>query len=83
LREGPSTGPTFMPGLPKDNGTGWTRVTLPRPIEKTRAEEISKLLGVSVEQENSIHLVVHGEKEAVRKAVEMLYQTRSKERGEP
>jgi Arc/MetJ-type ribon-helix-helix transcriptional regulator len=77
LREGPSTGPTFMPGLPKDNGTGWTRVTLPRPIEKTRADEISKLLGVSVEQENSIHLVVHGEKEAVRKAVEMLYQTRS------
>jgi len=77
LREGPSTGPTFMPGLPKDNGTGWTRVTLPRPIERTRAEEISKLLGVSVEQENSIHLVVHGEKEAVRKAVEMLYQTRS------
>jgi hypothetical protein len=77
LREGPSTGPTFMPGLPKDNGTGWTRVTLPRPIEKTRADEISKLLGVSVEQENSIHLIVHGEKEAVRKAVEMLYQTRS------
>lgn len=78
LREGPSTGPTFMPGLPKDNGTGWTRVTLPRPIEKTRADEISKLLGVSVEQENGIHLVVHGEKEAVRKAVEMLYQIRSK-----
>ena len=78
LREGPSTGPTFMPGLPKEDGTGWTRVTLPRPIERTRAEEISRQLGVSVEQENSIHLVVHGEKEAVKKAVEMLYQTRSK-----
>jgi Arc/MetJ-type ribon-helix-helix transcriptional regulator len=78
LREGPSTGPTFIPGLPKENGTGWTRVTLPRPIEREKAEEISKQLGVSVEQENSVHLVVHGEKEAVRKAVEMLYQTRSR-----
>ena len=78
LKETPSTGPTFIHGLPKDDGTGWTRVTLPRPIEKERAEEISKQLGVSVEQENSIHLVVHGEKEAVRKAVEMLYQTRSR-----
>ena len=78
LKESPSTGPTFIHGLPKDDGTGWTRVTLPRPIEKEKAEEISKQLGVSVEQENSIHLVVHGEKEAVRKAVEMLYQTRSR-----
>ncbi len=78
LRESPSTGPTFIHGLPKDDGTGWTRVTLPRPIEKERAEEISKQLGVSVEQENSIHLVVHGEKEAVKKAVEMLYQARSR-----
>ena len=78
LRESPSTGPTFIHGLPKDDGIGWTRVTLPRPIEKERAEEISKQLGVSVEQESSIHLVVHGEKEAVKKAVEMLYQARSR-----
>jgi Arc/MetJ-type ribon-helix-helix transcriptional regulator len=78
LRESPSSGPTFMPGLPKDNGTGWTRVTLPRPIDKEKAEEISKLLGVSVKQENSVHLIVHGEKKAVRKAVELLYQERSK-----
>lgn len=67
-----------MPGLPKDNGTGWTRVTLPRPIDKEKAEEISKLLGVSVKQEDSVHLIVHGEKKAVRKAVELLYQERSK-----
>jgi Arc/MetJ-type ribon-helix-helix transcriptional regulator len=78
LRESPSSGPTFMPGLPRDNGTGWTRVTLPRPIDKEKAEEISKLLGVSVKQENSVHLIVHGEKKAVRKAVEMLYQERSR-----
>jgi len=78
LRENPSTGPTFMPGLPKDNGKGWTRVTLPRPLDSGRAEEISKLLGVSVKQENSVHLIVHGEKKAVKKAVELLYQARSK-----
>jgi hypothetical protein len=78
LRESPSSGPTFMPGLPKDNGTGWTRVTLPRPIDREKAEEISKLLGVSVKQENSVHLIVHGEKKAVRKAVELLYQERSR-----
>lgn len=76
LRESPSSGPTFMPGLPKDNGMGWTRVTLPRPIDRERADEISKLLGVTVKQENSVHLVVHGEKKAVKKAVELLYQAR-------
>ncbi len=78
LKENPSTGPTFVPGLPKNNDLGWTRVTLPRPIEKGRAEEISRQLGVSVRQENSIHLVVHGDKKAVKKAVEMLYQARQK-----
>jgi len=75
LRESPSTGPTFMHGLPKNDDVGWTRVTLPRPIDRGRAEEISKQLGVSVRQENSMHLIVHGEKKAVRKAVELLYQT--------
>jgi len=75
LRESPSTGPTFIHGLPKSNDMGWTRVTLPRPIDRERTEEISKQLGVSVRQENSMHLIVHGEKKAVRKAVELLYQT--------
>ncbi len=78
LREGPSSGPTFMPGLPKENGIGWTRVTLPKPIDREKADQISKLLGVTVKQENSVHLVVHGEKKAVKKAVELLYQERSK-----
>lgn len=78
LRQSPSTGPTFMPGLPKSSEKGWTRVTLPRPIDKESADEISRLLGVSVRQENGVHLVVHGEKKAVKKAVELLYQARQK-----
>ena len=78
LRESPSTEPTFMPGLPRSNETGWTRVTLPRPIDKDRADAISRQTGVSVRQENGLHLVVHGEKKAVKRAVELLYQARQK-----
>jgi len=75
LREIPAVGPRFVPGLPKNNAVGWTRVTLSKPIAKERTEQISRLFGVSVKQENSVHLVVSGDKKAVKKAVETLYQS--------
>jgi hypothetical protein len=74
LRDSPSLGPRFVPGLPRNNEAGWTRVTLSKPLPKERAQEISKLLGVDVKHEDSVHLVVKGEKKAVKKAVEMVYQ---------
>lgn len=73
LREAPPGGPRFVPGLPKDNAVAWTRITLSKPVSRDKVEEISKLLGVSVKAENSLHFVVRGERKTVKKAVEMLY----------
>jgi Arc/MetJ-type ribon-helix-helix transcriptional regulator len=77
LRETPAVGPKFVVGLPRNN-IGWTRVTLTRPIPKDKVDEISKMLGVMVKPENSLHFVVRGEKKTVKKAVEMLYQLQSR-----
>lgn len=78
LREIPAVGPRFVPGLPRNNSIGWTRVTLSKPVAKERVEEISRILNVVVKPENSLHFVVRGEKKTVKKAVEMLYQLQSK-----
>jgi len=78
LREIPAMGPRFVPSLPKNSSIGWTRITLSKPVPKDRVDEISKMLGVSVKAENSLHFVVRGEKKTVKKAVEMLYQLQSR-----
>jgi len=78
LREIPAAGPRFVPGLPRNNSIGWTRITLSKPIPKERVEEISRMLGVEVKPENSVHFVVRGEKKTVKKAVEMLYQLQAR-----
>jgi hypothetical protein len=78
LREIPTAGPRFVPGLPRNSSIGWTRITLSKPIAKERVEEIARMLGVVVKPENSLHFVVRGEKKTVKKAVEMLYQLQSK-----
>jgi len=78
LREIPAVGPRFVPGLPRNNSIGWTRITLSKPVPKERVEEISRMLGVMVKPENSLHFVVRGEKKTVKKAVEMLYQLQSR-----
>ncbi len=74
LREIPDVGPRFVPGLPRNNSVGWTRVTLSKPVSKEKVEEISRTLHVMVKPENSLHFVVRGEKNTVKKAVNMLYQ---------
>jgi len=78
LREIPAVGPRFVPSLPRNNNIGWTRITLSKPIPNEKVEEISKTFGVMVKPENSLHLVVRGEKKTVKKAVEMLYQLQAK-----
>jgi len=78
LREIPAVGPRFVPGLPRNSSIGWTRITLSKPVPRERVDEISRMLGVLVKPENSLHLVVRGEKKKVKKAVEMLYQLQSK-----
>jgi len=74
VREAPTVGPRFVPGLPRNNSVAWTRITLSKPVAKERVEEIARILGVMVKPENSVHFVVRGEKKTVKKAVEMLYQ---------
>jgi len=74
VREVPTTGPRFVPGLPRNNSIAWTRITLSKPVAKERVEEIAKMLGVMVKPENSVHFVVRGEKKTVKKAVELLYR---------
>jgi len=78
LREIPAVGPRFVPGLPRNSNIGWTRITLLKPVPKERVEEISRILGVVVKPENTLHFVVRGEKKTVKKAVEMLYQLQSR-----
>jgi len=78
FREIPAIGPRFVPGLPRNSNIGWTRITLSKSIPKERVEEISRMLGVEVKPENSLHFVVRGEKKTVKKAVEMLYQLQSR-----
>jgi Arc/MetJ-type ribon-helix-helix transcriptional regulator len=71
-------GPRFVPDLPRNSRIGWTRITLSKPVPKERVEEMSRVLGVLVKAENDLHFVVRGEKETVKKAVEMLYQMQSR-----
>jgi hypothetical protein len=53
-------------------------VTLSRPVDKEKVQEISRMFGVVMKPENSLHFIVRGEKKTVKKAVEMLYQLQSK-----
>jgi len=68
----------FVPGLPKDVDKGWTRITLTKPIAKERVQEISRMFGVTVKFEDNMRIVIKGDKNQTRKAVQMIYQLQSK-----
>jgi len=74
FQEVPAAGPRFVPGLPRNQSIGWTRITLSKPVPRQRVDEIAKMFNVVVKPENSLHFVVRGDKKTVKKAVEMLYQ---------
>jgi len=74
LQQVPTAGPRFVPGLPRNQSIGWTRITLSKPVPRQRVDEIAKMFNVVVKPENSLHFVVRGDKKTVKKAVEMLYQ---------
>jgi Arc/MetJ-type ribon-helix-helix transcriptional regulator len=77
LREIPAAGPRFVPGLPRNQSIGWTRITLSKPVPREKVDQIARMLNVMVKPENSLHFVVRGEKKTVKKAIEMLYQLQS------
>lgn len=64
----------FVSGLPKDPDKGWIRLTLLKPIEKEKVQEISDQFGVTTEFERDSQIIVKGEKESVKKAVQILYR---------
>jgi hypothetical protein len=66
--------PRFVSGLPRDDRLGWARMTLKEPVSREWVEAISIVLGVRAKLEDSLHIVVRGEKGKVKKAVEMFYQ---------
>jgi len=68
---------TFVQGLPKDPQTEWVRLTLSKPIAKEKVQEISKQFGVTTEFSGDSKLVVIGDKNSVKKAVQVLYQLQS------
>ena len=76
-KSGPASSPVFVPGLPRDSNTGWTRITLTKPIGSEWIDAISMVLNVMARLEDSLHIVVRGDKEKVKKAVEMFYQLQS------
>ncbi len=71
--------PKFVPGLPKDLDKGWMRLTLTKPVDKESALEISKQFGVITTFNNDFQMIVKGEKNLVRKAVQMIYRLQSEQ----
>jgi len=66
--------PKFVSGLSKDPEKGWTRITLSKPVDKERVEDISKQLGVATEFEDELRIAIKGERKQVTKAAKMIYQ---------
>jgi hypothetical protein len=77
LKENPSSPivpAKFVSNLPRDPSVGWIRLTLTKPISREWVEAISIVLRVNAKLEDGMHVVVRGEKTAVKKAVEMFCQ---------
>ena len=67
------TKPEFVPGLPRGVGEGWVRLTLRKPMDEERAQDVAEQLGVKIELGDEFHVVVSGEKSSVKKAVKEIY----------
>lgn len=78
LRKIPSVGPKFVPGLGRDRYEGWTRITLTKPVSRTKVQEVSKQFGITTEFETNLRIILRGDKKQVAKAVHMIYQLQSK-----
>jgi len=65
----------FVPGLHPRRG--WTRLTLPRPIAKEEVRDFSERLGVAIEFEDSLHIIVRGKEASVKKAVQIIWVSTS------
>jgi len=63
----------FFPSLPRNPGTGWTRLTLQQPVGEGRVQDVAEQFGVLVEFEDDLHLIFDGEPSLVKKALADVY----------
>ena len=68
------TASEFVPGLLRDTGEGWIRLTLQKPIAEERAQDVAERFGVIIEFKDEFHIVISGEKASVKKAVKDVFE---------
>lgn len=66
------TKPEFVPGLPRSVETGWVRLTLKKPMEEERVQDVAERFGVLIEVKDD-HIIITGKKASVNKAVKEVY----------
>lgn len=71
------TGSKFVPGLPKDLGKGWIRLTLLKPIAEERVQDIAEQAGVIVDFEDDLHIIISGRKGSIKRAAQNVYDLSS------
>ena len=71
------TGSKFVPGLPKDLGKGWVRLTLPKPIAEERVQDVAEQAGVIVDFEDDLHIIISGGKSSIKRAAQNVYDLSS------
>jgi len=71
------TGSKFFPGLPKDLGKGWIRLTLPKPIAEERVQDVAEQAGVIVDFEDNLHIIISGRKGSIKRAAQNVYDLSS------
>jgi len=71
------TGSKFVPGLPKDLGKGWIRLTLPKPIAEERVQDVAEQVGVIVSFEDDLHIIISGRKSSIKRASQNVYDLSS------
>ncbi len=58
----------FYPAAPKDSR--WVRVSLPKTLSIKKLEEIAKRCGAAVEPQEKRHVIISGDKDSLRKALD-------------
>jgi hypothetical protein len=64
----------FVPGLPRDVGEGWVRLTLQKPIAEERVQDVAERCGVIIDFKDEFHIVISGGKDSVKKAIKDVYE---------
>jgi len=64
----------FVPSLPRDTERGWIRLTLRRPVAEERVQDVAEQLGVLIEFEDDLRIIISGEKASAKRAAQEIYE---------